>query len=51
MNEKANRNLQRLSRHNPSRIKELRHVFPIEMTGREGSEPLSDSTQILWIDS
>jgi hypothetical protein len=34
MNEKANRNLQRLSRHNPSRIKELQHEFCIELTGR-----------------
>jgi hypothetical protein len=34
MNGKANRKLQSLSRHNPSRIKELQHVFSIEMTGR-----------------
>jgi len=51
MNGKANRNLQRLSRHNPSRIKELQHEFSIEMTGREGSEPLSNSTQILQMGS
>jgi hypothetical protein len=29
MNGKANRNLQRLSRHNPSRIKELQHVVSV----------------------
>ena len=51
MNGKANRNLQRLSRHNPSRIKELQHDFSIETTGREGAESLSVSTQILQIDS
>ena len=34
MNGKANRKLQSLSRHNPSRIKELQHDFRIEMTGR-----------------
>ena len=51
MNGKANRKLQSLSRHNPSRIKELQHVFSIEVMEREGSEPLSDSIQILWIDS
>jgi len=34
MSGKANRNLQRLSRHNSSRIKELQHVSSFEMTGR-----------------
>ena len=39
MNGNANRNLQRLSRHKPSRIKELQHNFSIEMAGAQDSSP------------
>ena len=36
MNGEANRNAQNLSRNNPSRIKELQRVAPMEMDGQWG---------------
>jgi hypothetical protein len=51
MNGEANRNAQDLSRNNPSRIKELQRVTPMEIDGHCGSNPLKYSAQILRLDS
>ena len=39
MNGKVSRNLQSLSRHKPSRIKELQHNFSIEIAGAQDRSP------------
>ena len=46
MSGETNRNAQSLSRHNPSRIKELQHVISTEWMGVEDQSPINNSAQI-----
>ena len=51
MSKETNRNTESLSRHNPSRIKELQHIVPTECMGIEEQTPINYSAQIYLIDS
>ena len=51
MNGEANRNLQNLSRNNPSRIKQLQHVVSREMDGHCGSDSMNYFAHIFQINS
>ena len=51
MSEEINRNAQSLSRHNPSRIKELQHVVSTEWMGVWNQSAMNYSAQIFQIDS
>ena len=46
MRGEANRNAQSLSRHNPSRIKELQHVVSTEWMDVGNQRPMNNSAQI-----
>ena len=50
MTAENNRNIQRLSMHNPSRIKELQHVFSTVWMDVAGLSPVKYSAHIFQID-
>jgi hypothetical protein len=51
MKGEINRNAQSLSRHNPSRIKELQHVVSTDWMGVASQNPMNYSAQIFQIAS